>query len=45
MLFNSTHFLLFFTLVTGAYFVIPHRFRWVLLLAAALAAQLIKEKK
>ena len=35
MLFNSTHFLLFFAIVMGVYFAIPHRFRWVLLLSAS----------
>ncbi len=32
MLFNSTAFLLFFPLVTALYFLLPHRFRWFLLL-------------
>jgi len=35
MLFNSLEFLLFFPLVTAAYFLCPHRFRWALLLAAS----------
>jgi len=35
MLFNSLHFLLFFPLVVAAYFGLPHRFRWMLLLAAS----------
>ena len=36
MLFNSAEFcLLFFPLVTGLYFVLPHRRRWLLLLAAS----------
>ncbi|HRI89041.1 MAG TPA: MBOAT family O-acyltransferase [Candidatus Hydrogenedentes bacterium] len=35
MLFNSLHFVLFFPLVATAYFLLPHRFRWVLLLAAS----------
>src|SRR3974390_1587352 len=35
MLFNSGHFLLFFPLVTLLYFLIPHRWRWALLLAAS----------
>jgi alginate O-acetyltransferase complex protein AlgI len=35
MLFNSAAFLIFFPLVTTAYFLIPHRFRWMLLLAAS----------
>jgi D-alanyl-lipoteichoic acid acyltransferase DltB (MBOAT superfamily) len=35
MLFNSFHFLVFFPIVTGLYFLVPHRFRWALLLAAS----------
>jgi len=35
MLFNSIEFLIFFTLVSFTYFIIPHRFRWMLLLAAS----------
>jgi D-alanyl-lipoteichoic acid acyltransferase DltB (MBOAT superfamily) len=35
MLFNSAAFLIFFPVVTTAYFLLPHRFRWVLLLAAS----------
>lgn len=35
MLFNSFHFLLFFPVVTTVYFLLPHRFRWGLLLAAS----------
>jgi len=35
MLFNSCQFLVFFAIVVAAYFSIPHRFRWVLLLAAS----------
>jgi alginate O-acetyltransferase complex protein AlgI len=35
MLFNSLHFAVFFPVVTGLYFVLPHRFRWGLLLAAS----------
>ena len=35
MLFNSVDFLLFFPLVTAAYFLLPHRVRWVWLLAAS----------
>jgi alginate O-acetyltransferase complex protein AlgI len=35
MLFNSIHFVIFFVVVTTLYFVIPHRFRWFLLLAAS----------
>ena len=39
MLFNSLEFLVFFPLVTAAYFLCPHRFRWALLLAASSSAQ------
>jgi len=35
MLFNSFAFLLFFPIVTIAYFALPHRFRWALLLLAS----------
>jgi len=35
MLFNSLDFLIFFPLVAGLYFVLPHRHRWKLLLAAS----------
>ena len=35
MLFNSLEFLLFFPTVTLLYFLLPHRFRWFLLLAAS----------
>ena len=35
MLFNSIHFLLFFPTVCFIYFAIPHRFRWIILLAAS----------
>lgn len=35
MLFNSWQFLLFFPLTTFIYFILPHRFRWALLLAAS----------
>ena len=35
MLFNSFHFVLFFVVVTSLYFVLPHRFRWFLLLASS----------
>lgn len=35
MLFNSIHFLFFFLIVTPAYFVLPHKYRWMLLLAAS----------
>lgn len=35
MLFNSLSFLIFFPVVTILYFVLPHRFRWLLLLLAS----------
>jgi alginate O-acetyltransferase complex protein AlgI len=35
MLFNSLEFLIFFPLVALAYFAIPHRWRWLLLLGAS----------
>ena len=35
MLFNSFHFLVFFPVVTALYFLVPHRLRWALLLAAS----------
>jgi D-alanyl-lipoteichoic acid acyltransferase DltB (MBOAT superfamily) len=35
MLFNSFQFFVFFPIVTLAYFVLPHRYRWVWLLAAS----------
>lgn len=35
MLFNSLHFLIFFPIVTTIYFILPHKYRWVLLLAAS----------
>ena len=35
MLFNSTHFLIFFPVVVFFYFLLPHRFRWMFLLAAS----------
>jgi alginate O-acetyltransferase complex protein AlgI len=35
MLFNSFHFLVFFPVVTSLFFVVPHRVRWALLLAAS----------
>jgi alginate O-acetyltransferase complex protein AlgI len=37
MLFNSFNFLVFFPVVTGLYFLLPHRFRWLLLLIASCA--------
>lgn len=35
MLFNSIEFIFFFVIVTSLYFVLPHRFRWFMLLAAS----------
>ncbi len=35
MLFNSLEFLIFFPVVTTLYFVLPHRFRWLMLLIAS----------
>jgi alginate O-acetyltransferase complex protein AlgI len=35
MLFNSIHFVFFFVVVTTLYFVLPHRYRWFLLLTAS----------
>ena len=35
MLFNSFTFLIFFLVVTPLYFVLPHRFRWIMLLIAS----------
>jgi len=35
MLFNSIPFLIFFPVVTLLYFILPHRFRWLLLLLAS----------
>jgi alginate O-acetyltransferase complex protein AlgI len=35
MLFNSISFLIFFTIVTSLYFVLPHKFRWSLLLMSS----------
>jgi alginate O-acetyltransferase complex protein AlgI len=35
MLFNSFHFILFFILVTGLYYILPHKYRWFLLLSAS----------
>ena len=35
MSFNSLHFLIFFALVLALYWVIPNKFRWILLLAAS----------
>ena len=35
MLFNSFHFLVFYIIVTSLYFILPHKYRWVLLLIAS----------
>jgi alginate O-acetyltransferase complex protein AlgI len=35
MLFNSLEFAIFFPIVVSLYFLLPHRYRWVLLLAAS----------
>ena len=35
MLFNSLHFLIFFPIVSIIYYLIPHKYRWVLLLASS----------
>ena len=35
MLFNSLEFLLFFIIVTSLFFILPHKFRWLLLLIAS----------
>lgn len=35
MLFNSLDFLIFFPIVVGLYFLIPHKYRWVLLLLSS----------
>jgi len=35
MVFNSLHFLVFFGIVTSSYFLLAHRFRWMLLLFAS----------
>src|SRR4051794_28338119 len=35
MLFNSLHFAVFFPVVTALYFLLPHRWRWLLLLLAS----------
>ena len=35
MLFNSLQFLIYFPMVTTLYFLLPHRWRWLLLLAAS----------
>jgi alginate O-acetyltransferase complex protein AlgI len=35
MLFNSIHFALFFVVVTTLYFLLPHKYRWMMLLASS----------
>src|ERR1035438_474303 len=35
MLFNSLHYLIFLPIVVGAYYLCPHRWRWLLLLVAS----------
>lgn len=35
MLFNSFHFIIFFIFVTISYFLLPHKFRWILLLISS----------
>lgn len=35
MLFNSIHFAVFFVVVTTLYFLLPHKYRWMMLLAAS----------
>ena len=35
MLFNSLHYLIFLPIVVGLYYLIPHRWRWLLLLTAS----------
>jgi D-alanyl-lipoteichoic acid acyltransferase DltB (MBOAT superfamily) len=35
MLFNSIHYLIFLPIVVGLYYVLPHRWRWLLLLVAS----------
>ena len=37
MLFNSLEFLVFFPIVTLLYFILPHKYRWILLLCASCA--------
>src|SRR5271155_3407674 len=36
MLFNSFSFLIFFAVLAVVYYAVPHRFRWILLVAASL---------
>ena len=35
MIFNSLHFLFFFTVITATYFLLPHKYRWFLLLTGS----------
>lgn len=35
MLFNSLHFLIFFPIVTITYYLLPHKYRWILLLISS----------
>ena len=35
MVFNSSDFLVFFPLVVTLYYLLPHKFRWVMVLAAS----------
>jgi hypothetical protein len=35
MLFNSLHYLIFLPIVVGLYYLVPHKWRWLLLLAAS----------
>ena len=35
MIFNSFEFLIFFPVVTALFFILPHKFRWFLLLSAS----------
>src|SRR3954464_6483475 len=35
MLFNSLHFLLFLPVVVALYYLLPHRFRWMLIFVAS----------
>ena len=35
MLFNSVHFLIFFPIVVGIYYFLPHKYRWFVLLTAS----------
>src|SRR3954469_21344670 len=35
MLFNSLHFLFFLPIVIGLYYMVPHKFRWILIFVAS----------